>query len=147
MAVRTCSVCGIAKSEDEFPSRDGKIQGRCRLCKAYREREWRRKLSPENQARRREQIRKAQAKYYARNGNSVHQAKAVLAYRLRWPKKRAAWMAATSALKSGRIKAPACCQHCGMPEDNLQMHHPDYDQPLMVEFLCPECHGKTRRID
>lgn len=30
------------------------------------------------------------------------------------------------------------CQVCGDP--NSEMHHPDYDKPLEVEWMCRDCH-------
>ena len=30
------------------------------------------------------------------------------------------------------------CKRCG--NENTEMHHPDYDEPLIVEWLCRECH-------
>lgn len=33
------------------------------------------------------------------------------------------------------------CEHCGS-SDNLHMHHPDYDKPLLVLTLCADCHVK-----
>jgi hypothetical protein len=46
---------------------------------------------------------------------------------------------ARRALKSGRIiKRP--CHFCGKPE--VEMHHVDYDQPLLVYFLCTVCHKR-----
>jgi len=33
---------------------------------------------------------------------------------------------------------PQPCQNCGSAES--QMHHSDYSQPLLVEWLCRPCH-------
>jgi len=37
--------------------------------------------------------------------------------------------------RRGKITPEPC--HCGA---SAEMHHPDYDQPLMVEWLCREHH-------
>lgn len=50
------------------------------------------------------------------------------------------------AVKKGIIEKKSACDMCGSP-GKVQMHHPDYSQPLKVEFLCTPCHGMTRRID
>lgn len=34
---------------------------------------------------------------------------------------------------------PQPCQVCGS-EDKIEMHHPDYNQPLLVEWFCRPCH-------
>jgi len=36
------------------------------------------------------------------------------------------------------ILTPKPCRICG--DSNAQMHHDDYDQPLMVDWLCEEHH-------
>ena len=45
------------------------------------------------------------------------------------------------AVKSGKLKKPNSCEKCGtkcVPNG----HHPDYDKPLEVKWLCKECHLK-----
>ena len=39
------------------------------------------------------------------------------------------------------VKIP--CEKCGSPRS--QMHHPDYDKPLLVEWLCRPCHMAHHR--
>jgi hypothetical protein len=38
---------------------------------------------------------------------------------------------------------PEPCRRCGKPE--TQKHHPDYDRPLEVEWLCVPCHQTLHR--
>lgn len=45
-----------------------------------------------------------------------------------------------NAIKSGKLKREPC-EHCGTNED-VQGHHPDYNKPLEVIWLCPCCHGQ-----
>lgn len=35
------------------------------------------------------------------------------------------------------------CEGCGNPK--VQMHHPDYGQPLAVRWLCHACHREEHR--
>ena len=45
-------------------------------------------------------------------------------------------------------KAPEACQMCGLTGKRLERHHPDYDLPLMIMWLCKPCHylaDKSRR--
>lgn len=47
-----------------------------------------------------------------------------------------------NALRDGKLsKLP--CWTCG--EKNVQGHHPDYDSPLDVIWLCPKHHGEVHR--
>lgn len=45
--------------------------------------------------------------------------------------------------RRGRLVAQLC-RECGEP---AQMHHPDYDKALVVEWLCEKCHRQVHRID
>lgn len=45
------------------------------------------------------------------------------------------------ALAQGIIERKKKCQECG--EAALEMHHPDYSQPLWVIWLCKTCHRRT----
>lgn len=44
---------------------------------------------------------------------------------------------ANVAKRRGQLTQAACAD-CGDP--NSQMHHPDYDRPLLVVWLCRPCH-------
>ena len=58
-------------------------------------------------------------------------------WKKRNPKKWWAHRATRSAIKSGLlVKRP--CEHCGEPES--EAHHPDYDRPLHVVWLCRAHH-------
>ena len=65
---------------------------------------------------------------------------------MKYPEKIRARYLATRALKKGElIKTP--CEHRGCDEEKVQMHHPDYSQPLRVEFLCKKHHVKADARD
>jgi hypothetical protein len=53
------------------------------------------------------------------------------------------------AVLRGRLARPATCQECGgsgQPYADgrapIQAHHPDYNKPLEVMWLCQRCHHK-----
>lgn len=48
-----------------------------------------------------------------------------------------------SAVRNGTL-IPTPCSSCGSPEQ-LHGHHPDYNKPLEVIWLCAECHYKRHR--
>jgi len=43
--------------------------------------------------------------------------------------------------RSKLVREP--CGRCGDP--NSQMHHPDYDKPLLVQWFCRPCHLQLHR--
>lgn len=49
--------------------------------------------------------------------------------------------AAGNALRDGRLRKEPC-YFCGATRD-IEMHHPDYSQPLRVYWLCRRCHRKV----
>jgi hypothetical protein len=55
----------------------------------------------------------------------------------------------TDALKQGRIRRPTRCEECG-EKGYVEGHHPDYQRPLYVEWLCSTCHheihSEERRV-
>ena len=55
-------------------------------------------------------------------------------------------------VRSGRLERPLACERCGEipPRDfrgcsQVEAHHPDYSEPLLVEWLCPGCHVEADR--
>lgn len=60
--------------------------------------------------------------------------------------KRQAQNAADMAQRRGVISKPDACENCGAI-GYVEKHHPDYTQPLKVQWLCKPCHGRTRRKD
>lgn len=65
------------------------------------------------------------------------------------PKEMWAQAALRSALKKGLIQR-APCEHCGAihGEDGVivDAHHPDYDRPMDVRWLCRLHHRRVHRI-
>ena len=64
------------------------------------------------------------------------------------PKARWAHIALASALRRGLIERGPC-EVCGKPETDG--HHPDYDRPMFVRWLCRlhhrQLHARERRED
>ena len=59
--------------------------------------------------------------------------------------KRNARLRLQRAIKAGEIVRPNHCVRCGVvckPE----AHHPDYDRPLEVQWVCKPCHYIVERI-
>jgi hypothetical protein len=62
----------------------------------------------------------------------------------RHPKERWAQAALRSAIKKGLVK-PGPCAVCGSTE-HVDGHHPDYDRPLVVIWLC-RLHHRQRHAE
>ena len=66
------------------------------------------------------------------------------------PKKEAARIAVRRAIEKGLIIPSSFCERCGISKRRrdgcraIQAHHfGGYDNPLLIEWLCPKCHHKA----
>lgn len=67
-----------------------------------------------------------------------------LEWRARNPEKRKAHEKVAKALKDGVLIRPNVCSECKLSVYTIA-HHPDYAQPLLVVWLCDECHSAEHR--
>jgi len=44
------------------------------------------------------------------------------------------------AVKKGKIRKPKKCERCHNVHNHLHAHHPNYNQPFNILWLCPSCH-------
>jgi predicted DNA-binding protein YlxM (UPF0122 family) len=56
------------------------------------------------------------------------------------------------AIARGRVKRPEACEMCGNKPpkkkngaSQVEAHHPDYNKPLEVMWLCQRCHHKWHK--
>lgn len=49
------------------------------------------------------------------------------------------------ALRAGTLVKAAACEQCGATEVAIEGAHADYDQPLLVRWLCRSCHRRWDR--
>ena len=63
--------------------------------------------------------------------------------------KSAAHSKLNNAVARGDIVRPSDCSRCGVEPvpRNIQGHHPDYNKPLDVEWICRSCHGEEHRLE
>jgi hypothetical protein len=47
-----------------------------------------------------------------------------------------------AAVRRGELKKPSICSWCGDDSQPIEAHHPDYNRPLMVVWICRPCHKK-----
>ena len=60
------------------------------------------------------------------------------------PHKRRAHFALYNAVNGNKIVRPDRCSKCGKA-GNVDGHHPDYSQKLLVVWLCPQCHKNLHK--
>lgn len=65
-------------------------------------------------------------------------------WKLRNPQKRSAHNAINNGVRTGAISKPDRCERCHQ-QAPLHGHHPDYNKPKDVQWLCPKCHGLAHR--
>lgn len=49
------------------------------------------------------------------------------------------------AIRDGKLTRPENCSSCNRSDLKINGHHPDYNKPLEVLWLCSECHGKIHQ--
>ncbi len=134
---KVCSLCAKPKPLSEFPTckalRDGR-RNECKRCTKEYIRAWR--------DRNFEQVRERDKAYAAQPHvrEAVYKRNAV--WRENNPQKRRAHYIFHRALKAGLIK-PQPCWICG---ERAEAHHPDYDEPLLVVWLCKPHHKQTHAL-
>ena len=74
-------------------------------------------------------------------GKAAH-ARAVKAWKEKNALRRAAQVILGNAVRDGRI-TPLPCFVCG---EKAEAHHPNYDSPLDVVWLCPTHHKETHAM-
>ena len=57
--------------------------------------------------------------------------------------RQAAYTATAKALARGQIEKPLLCERCREPGKTVYAHHPDYQRPLEIRWLCGSCHKQT----
>ena len=81
---------------------------------------------------------------YAKTENAkLSHAKSLQKQRILHPQKRIARQALSNAIRDGRV-ARLPCLICG--HETVEGHHPDYDRPLDVVWLCPPHHSATHKM-
>lgn len=152
MNTKTCFKCGVDKHLGDFYShpamKDG-LLGKCKDCT--------KKDSIENRLRNIERYRE----YDRDRGKTEHRLERVRAYRKshreivrnsqkkyveRYPQKYKAHVMTSNAIRDEKI-IPLPCLKCGEPV--TEAHHPNYDEPMNIVWLCPthhrQLHNQTKK--
>lgn len=80
--------------------------------------------------------------WYKNNGRKRKQGytKIVREWERKHPDARKARGIVRLAIKKGIIIKPNICEHCNRDNIRIEGHHPDYNKPLSVIWLCNSCH-------
>lgn len=130
--VKTCTSCGKIKGFDEFQKRYSSrdfLTASCRECLHERDRARYKKE--------REQRSVKHKEYMATEGGKISHARSSLKWKENNAVKRAAHVILRNAIRNGRVTKEPCFV-CGSEE--TVAHHPSYDLPLDVVWLCQAHH-------
>ena len=122
---KLCTTCKIAKPFADFNKRKGMASGCQSSCRACGKAKY-----VANRA-----VWLAQRRNY-RIANRAAESAYQRDYKAKYPERTAAWKAAQRA----NPLPPTSCQMCHTTERTLERHHPDYQQPTRIEWLCKPCH-------
>ena len=137
-ATKTCFKCATEKPVFDFyrhPAMADGFLGKCKEC-------------TKRDARQSRILRIDQAREYDRSRSRGASRRAYSCareknYRKANPEKYRAKTALNNAIRDGRISKPDACEICGKRE-RIHGHHFDYSLPLLVIWLCAECHGQIQ---
>lgn len=157
--MRTCKECGRKKSENDFTiacKRGSKVYycSYCRECDNERRTKRYYKNHSHELEFRREYYRNNKDKWKGHNDLTENEKARKIELqrerRARDRRKSKAYKAIAKAIKNGELVPSSKCQKCGNGKNKIVAHHPDYNKPLFVEWLCEACHmslhGLERRI-
>ncbi len=135
MKTRICKKCLQIKEVTEFYAHKTYVyQTWCKDCKREYKREYdKRPDAKANHTRTYERLRdEGYYRDYQRKQRQDPRLRVI--YLARWYANR--------MLKNGLIEKQSCAE-CG--KGNSQMHHPNYNEPLLIVWLCGNCHSALHR--
>lgn len=148
---KKCGKCKHWKALDTFhkerASRDG-LGYWCRECQRRYQRRYRATEAGKAAMRRYRSTEPAKAairRYEASEVGKVAGKARKRRYRENNKEKIACRNALNNAIIAGKIIRPKICSACNQPNGIITSHHPDYDKPYDVVWLCSPCHWKEGR--
>lgn len=147
--MKPCKRCGKIKPLSEFYSHKMMADGHLSFCKTCKKSEARTNYG-ENitdvEWLKEERLRcRIKMDAYRKSGRAKPTTQAAReAWAKKNPEKIRAQRLANYAIRIGHIKKRKVCSKCGADGKRMEKHHPDYDKPLDVVWLCATCHAKER---
>lgn len=136
--MKSCFKCGEAKPLTEFYKHGMMADGHLNKCKVCT----RKDVHEHRHGKGREKVL-AYDRERAKQPHRIEASKKIIAkWKAEHPKRRAAHIAVGNAVRDGRL-IPLPCFVCGQ---KAEAHHPDYDQPLDVIWLCSAHHKQVHAM-
>jgi len=92
-------------------------------------------------------VRERHTKYQATEAGKASITKAKKKYLSENPIKRGAVNMVNDAVRDGRLYKSDCCSECGANAGRIYGHHDDYAYPMIVRWLCSECHTQWHKLN
>ena len=149
---KICSKCKCEKNIEDFHKDLSRKDGHsyiCKQCNNERSKTYYKTNIVKCRKQKRDYAKSTEGKiirckYIEQTKNII--AERVKTYRVRNRKKYRCRWRFKKALKAGKIMRPEKCDGCNK-KCKPDGHHPDYNYPLKVEWLCKQCHGQRHRKD
>lgn len=138
----TCKVCGATDVTAEFYAG---VRNLCKECHKARVRQNRAdnadryKQYDATRFKNDPRVRERHKRYQSTEAGKEAMERSRKKWLAQDPRRRAAHVLLNNAVRDGRVVKPASCSRCGNT-GRVEGHHPDYDMPLVVIWLCPMCH-------
>lgn len=131
MLTKICNKCSLEKDLSVFRVRqNGNPRNICKMC----EREYGRRHYWKNHDRLLQQAKDYQATPRGQRNRKEFKKKNYIAEK--------ASERVRQAVRLGKLSRPNVCEACGVVTDIIEGHHPDYDRPMEVVWLCRPCHNR-----
>lgn len=150
-----CTKCKVERPRTEFhkePKKRNGLKSICKECGRSYSREWARQNKRENAEKARrwreanpDRVRENTRKWQSENMDLLGQISRK--YRASDPERYRAHTCLAKAVSTGKILKPASCERCGKTKEQPELdgHHQDYSKPLVVQWLCRQCHVDRHR--
>jgi hypothetical protein len=139
--MKTCFKCGISKPLFDFYRHSSMADGHLNKCKDCTKKD----THEHRHGKGREKVLAYDLERAKRPERKASASRIIKDWKVRNPKRRAAQVALGNAVRRGLVTPwPVCAipECCSKPE----AHHPDYDRPLDVVWLCPAHHKQAHAM-
>jgi len=132
--MKTCFKCNIKKELSEFYKHPRMSDGHVNKCK-----DCNKKDVSKNYIKNIDHYKSYEQTEERKKAHNERSSKFCKRYRKLNPKKYRAHTMVGSSIKSGFLIKPNTCSECESKK-HIHAHHDDYDKPLIVRWLCANCH-------